>query len=142
MGANEPLPPNLSPGDPVLSVHIPSDAQLSDGALRAAYQQADHFFTLHGPALCSGGAPRAVLCNTWLLSPALHTLLSPGSGISRFGGDYDIYAVNLNNQSFYRWLFGGKKPPAPLPRQTRLQRAVAAHLEQGGQIGAGYGVKK
>ena len=77
-----------------------------------------------------------------LLSPALRALLSPDSGISRFGRDYNIYAAYTDSESFYLWLFGGKKPLALLPRQTSLQRAVAAHLEQGGYIGSGYGIKK
>ena len=102
----------------------------------------DEFFALHGPALCKSGMPRAVLCGTWLLSPALRALLSPDSGISRFGRDYNIYAADTDSESFYLWLFGGKKPLALLPRQTSLQRAVAAHLEQGGYIGSGYGIKK
>ncbi|MFR1785478.1 MAG: hypothetical protein ACLSWY_05505 [Ruthenibacterium lactatiformans] len=66
----------------------------------------------------------------------------PDSGISRFGRDYNIYAADTDSESFYLWLFGGKKPLALLPRQTSLQRAVAAHLEQGGYIGSGYGIKK
>lgn len=141
-GADEPLPSGIGPGTPVLSVHIPSDARLSDDALPGSYGQADEFFALHGPALCKSGMPRAVLCGTWLLSPALRALLSPDSGISRFGRDYNIYAADTDSESFYLWLFGGKKPLALLPRQTSLQRAVAAHLEQGGYIGSGYGIKK
>ena len=70
-GADEPLPSGIGPGTPVLSVHIPSDARLSDDALPGSYGQADEFFALHGPALCKSGMPRAVLCGTWLLSPAL-----------------------------------------------------------------------
>ena len=62
--------------------------------------------------------------------------------MSRFGRDYNIYAADTDSESFYLWLFGGKKPLALLPRQTSLQRAVAAHLEQGGYIGSGYGIKK
>ena len=92
-GADEPLPSGIGPGTPVLSVHISSDARLSDDALPGSYGQADEFFALHGPALCKSGMPRAVLCGTWLLSPALRALLSPDSGISRFGRDYNIYAA-------------------------------------------------
>ena len=141
-GADEPLQSGIGPGTPMLSVHISSDARLSDDALPGSYGQADEFFALHGPALCKSGMPRAVLCGTWLLSPALRALLSPDSGISRFGRDYNIYAAYTDSESFYLWLFGGKKPLALLPRQTSLQRAVAAHLEQGGYIGSGYGIKK
>lgn len=138
----EPLAPGLAPQSPILSVHIPIDARLSDAALRDSYEQADRFFSLHGAALCRIGRPSAVLCGTWLLSPALCALLPKDSGILRFSRDYEIYATDPDNESFYYWLFNGRKPPEPLPRQTSLQRVVAAYLEQGGHIGSGYGIKK
>ncbi|HML46580.1 MAG TPA: hypothetical protein PKE04_07500 [Clostridia bacterium] len=58
----------------------------------------------------------------------------------RFGDDYDIYADDPEDESFYRWLFAGKRPPEPLPQGTSLQRIVSAHLDQGGKIGSGCGI--
>ncbi|MBD5093046.1 MAG: DUF5596 domain-containing protein [Subdoligranulum sp.] len=137
---HEPLPPGLAPGDAILSVHIPSDACLSDAALRDSYNMAQCFFAGPGAAVCAQGMPHTVLCRTWLLAPALKTLLPAGSGILRFGADYVLYIEEPENEDFYRWLFGGKKPLEQLPRETSLQRAVAAHLAQGGKIGAAGGV--
>lgn len=136
---NEPLPPGIAPGMPMLSVHIPSDARLKDGDLRDSYRQAGEFFAGIGARFCPQGAPQAMFCHTWLLSRALRGLLPAQSGILRFGSDYEIYADDLADESFYTWLFACKKPPEPLPVETSLQRAVCAHLEKGGIIGAAYG---
>ncbi len=138
----EPLPPGLAPGQPVLSVHIPSDAQLADGPLAASYAEARRFFAAEGAAFCENGPPRVTLCGTWLLAPALRTLLPPTAGILRFARDYTLYAEEPDSGAFYVWLFEGKQPPAPLPQHTSLQRAAAAHLEAGGKIGEAWGVKK
>lgn len=138
----EPLPPGLTPGQPVLSVHIPSDAQLADGPLAASYAEARRFFSAEGAAFCESGAPRVTLCGTWLLAPALRTLLPPSAHILRFARDYDLYAQKPDSGAFYVWIFEGKQPPAPLPQNTSLQRAAAAHLAAGGKIGEAWGVKK
>lgn len=140
VAAEEPVPPGLAPGDPILSVHIPSDACLSRDALRASYGAAGRFFAGPGAAVCKEGAPRAVLCRTWLLAPALRGLLPAESGILRFAADYAVYTENPEDETVYRWLFHGKKPPEPLPLETSLQRAGAAYLMRGGKIGAAGGL--
>ena len=73
-GADEPLPSGIGPGTPVLSVHIPSDARLSDDALPGSYGQADEFLLCTArhcvkaacPALCCAALgcsrPRCVRC--------------------------------------------------------------------------------
>lgn len=138
----EPLPPGFAPGQPVLSVHIPSDARLQDGPLAASYAGARRFFALYGAAFCESGLPRATLCGTWLLAPALRALLPPSAGILRFARDYELYAEEPDSGAFYVWLFEGRQPPEPLPQNTSLQRAAAAHLAAGGKIGEAWGLKK
>lgn len=139
---NAPLPRTLLPGQPMLSVHIPSDATLSQQALHASYRQANAFFAHEAAVFCRHGAPKAIYCYTWLLSKPLRTLLPQNSGIRRFGDDYDIYAEEMADESFYLWLFAGKKPLDALPRDTSLQRTVIDFLRTGGKLGAGYGIVK
>lgn len=138
--ADETPPPGLKAGDALLAVHIPSDARLSDEALRASYAGMRRFFAGEGAVFCTQGAPKAVTCGTWLLAPALQPLLPAGSGIRRFASDYALYAVNEEDESFYQWLFGGAAPIDRLPERTRLQRAVKKHLAGGGKLGAARGV--
>lgn len=135
------LPPGLDRSGAVLSVHIPSDAVLTREALDRSYRQAGAFFSGAGSGFCFRGAPRAVLCGSWLLAPALDALLPEESGIRRFAGDYVRYDVQEDDREFYRWLFGSAVPlpPEVLPERTGLQRAVKAHLAAGGRIGAAGG---
>ena len=138
------LPPGLAPEDPALHVHIPSDAALTRAALDDSYAQAGRFFAREGAVFCTRGAPKAMLCDSWLLAPALDELLLSTSGIRRFAGDFDRFLVREDDDSFYRWLFKTPEPVplADLPENTSLQRAVKAHLAAGGKLGAAGGVRR
>lgn len=133
-------PPGLAPGDPVLAVHIPSNAVLSRAELDRSYALARTFFAETGRSLCLWGPPRALVCGSWLLSPALEQLLPEDSGIRRFAGDYDRFCVDEADDSFYRWLFRVPDGSRELPEETSLQRRVKAHLRQGGRVGMAKGV--
>lgn len=129
-------------GTPILSVHIPSDTLLVEGTLREAYGEAKDFWEKYGEALCLYGKPRAIRCGTWLLSPELYRLLPVNSGIRCFAEEYELVDFDPKNESFYRWLFEGKKEWNTLPEKTSLQRAVKAHLAAGGRIGSATGIWK
>lgn len=133
-------PPGVLAEDAVLSVHIPSDAQLTTEALAASYAQMRGFFSREGAAFCTQGAPKTAVCGTWLLAPALTALLPACSGIRRFASDYALYAIDADDTGFYHWLFGGYAPSDALPGRTSLQRAVRTHLMHGGKIGSACGV--
>ena len=136
--------PRIQPGDPALHVHIPSDAVLTRERLDASYAQAWRFFGAKGAPFCENGPPKAMVCSSWLLAPALDGLLPENSGIRRFAGDYERIRIQENDTSFYRWLFRrlDSVSPEELPEDTSLQRAVKAHLIAGGKIGAAWGVLK
>jgi hypothetical protein len=135
-------PAGLSPEDMVLHVHIPSDATLTREALDGSYAQARRFFAGEGAAFCKNGPPRAVLCGSWLLAPALDELLPEESGIRRFARDYRRFLVREDNTEFYRWLFRkpGPVPAEELPEDTGLQRAAKKRLAAGGRIGMARGL--
>ena len=135
-------PPGLSPEDMVLHVHIPSDAVLTRENLDDSYAQARRFCVSEGAAFCKSGPPKAMLCGSWLLAPALDGLLPEDSGIRRFAGDYDRFQVREEDTSFYRWLFRNLEPipVEDLSEDTGLQRAAKARLAAGGGIGMACGV--
>lgn len=134
--------PNLPPKTCVLSVHIPSDAVLQTDVLNKAYTEAERFFKQEGAAFCDGNEPKAIICGTWLLSSQLNSLLKPTSGIKQFSADYELYDEKLENGSVYTWLFNGKTILDEMPQYTSLQKAVVKHLQNGGVIGDGFGIKK
>ena len=132
----------IQPGDPVLHVHIPSDAVLTRERLDASYAHARRFYSAEGAPFCKNGLPKAMVCDSWLLSPALDELLPETSGIRQFAGDYERIRISGEDTDFYRWLFRKAAPvPLPeLPEDTSLQRAVKARLAAGGKIGSAWGV--
>ena len=130
---------------PVLTIHIPSGADLSRESLDDSYQQARTFYPVHREAcLRDGQLPEAIMCRSWLLSPTLRTLLKETSGIRRFAEDFQLYESEDESKGCYHFLFLVKDdtPAADLPENTSLQRAVKAHLMAGGGIGSGYGLLK
>ena len=133
----------LTTDSPVLSVHIPSAADLSREALDNSYRQARAFFQEY-PFLClkDGQPPKAIFCNSWLLSPTLRTLLKPESGIRRFAEDFELRDSEDQSKGCFHFLFmvTDDTDPADLPEKTSLQRAVKAHLMAGGGIGSGFGL--
>lgn len=130
----------IDSNSPVLMVHIPSDARLQRAILDDTYRSALLFYKRWERELCPLGAPKKVLCRTWLLSEAFSVLLPEESGIRRFAGDFEICGQQPDDESFYRWLFRGHKPPETLPAGSSLQRAVIRHLDHGGKIGIGCGI--
>lgn len=137
----EPLTDSLKPGDPVLNVHIPSDAKLNREELDASYAWARRFFSQQTRGPWNENPVKAILCDTWLLSPTLSLLLPETSGIRIFSADYRLYHIQQDSNFFYRWLY---QLPAPvpyeqLPERTSLQRSLKAHLLAGGHMGTAHG---
>lgn len=130
---------------PILTIHIPSGADLSREALDASYAMARAFYPAH-PEVClaDGQPPQHIICHSWLLSPTLYTLLKETSGIRRFAEDFELYDSEAESKGCYHFLFLAKDDtdPADLPEKTSLQRAVKAHLMAGGGIGSGGGLLK
>ena len=138
----EPLPRGLQAGDPILSVHIPSDARITRESLHSSYDSARAFFTGETEGPWKQEPPKAILCGTWLLAETLQQLLPETSGIRLFAEDYQIYHRTQDSRSFYRWLY---QLPAPvpyrdLPERTSLQRKLKDHLLSGGHMGEGDGI--
>ncbi len=137
----EPIPDGLRSGDPVINVHIPSDAKLSREFLDASYRQAREFFSgsLSGPWVAQ--PPKDILCDSWLLAPTLDLLLPETSGIRIFASDYQRYHQQQDSDAFFRWLYQLPTPVAydTLPENTSLQRKLKQHLLAGGHMGMAWG---
>ena len=125
-------------GERVISLHIPSDADLSSKAVDSSLNRAKTL--LSGPF---GGWGR-VTCNSWLLSPALTPLLSEKSNIRAFQRRFEITEWDGNAADFMGWIFEVPEntPLSDLPTGTSLQRAVREHLSSGGKIGSAMGWMK
>lgn len=125
-------------GAPFVSLHIPSDADLSPAAVDDSLARADAFFAAHAPAYAR--ARRG--CESWLLSPALRPYLPEGSRIRAFQDRFEILEEERTSRGFMEWLFRAAEDadPASLPERTRLQRGVKRLLLEGGGVGSARGV--
>lgn len=126
-------------GKKVISIHIPSDAKISDDnctqSLSRARAFADRYFEDYKNA--------DFICHSWLLSPALKQLLPETSNIIKFQQRFDIKSVDEDAMDFIGWVFKTTDPTLEtLPENTSLQRRMKQYLLDGGKVGAALGVIK
>lgn len=127
-------------GERALSIHIPSDADLSPASVDASLAAAERMF-----AQCYPDAPvKHIICNSWLLSPTLRQLLPEQSRILAFQRRFEILREDNTHNACLNWVFqtDGEVDYATLPEHTSLQRKAKAYLLAGGVIGSAYGVMK
>ena len=120
-----------------ISVHIPSDADLSDGAVDESLAQARAFLKKHFPEY--DGAQ--FHCHSWLLAPALGELLPKESRINRFRERFQISGVDENAEDYKLWVFKNKDLTIDeFPENTTLQKKMKTYLQKGGKVGCAWGV--
>jgi GNAT-like C-terminal domain/N-acyltransferase N-terminal domain len=118
----------LGPGDPVLDLHIPAEGALTLDAIQDALVQAEPFFDHYYP----DQKFVAYVCYSWLFSPQLETMLASDSNIVRWQREGYLFPSDSGNDDFLTFTFGAQSIDiATAPRDTRLRRAVIAHLERG-----------
>lgn len=119
----------------VISMHIPSDADLSISACAASLRQFRNLFP--------DWAETPIFVDSWLLSPALKELLKEGSKILAFQSCFTCEAWNREEQSFMQWVYGKEDIPCEaLPEDTSLRRNMKKYLLAGGKIGEAKGFLK
>ncbi len=109
----------LKPGDPILDLHVPDAEPLTIDALHDAHTQATTFFDQYYPA----HQFIAYLCDSWLFSPLLEEMLGSDSNIVRWQHEGYLLPDDSEGEDLVEL--------AAAPRDTRLRRALIAHLEQG-----------
>ena len=124
-------------GTEYLSIHIPSDAVLSEERIQESYCRARAFLGGRFPKY--GDAD--MVCHSWLLSPALKELLAPGSRILGFQEHFTIRETGDYDDEFLQWVFKRKDiPTEDLPENTSLQRRMKEYLLRGGKVADAEGV--
>ena len=120
----------LSPGDPVLFLHIPAGGGLTPEACAASCRAALEFFPRHFPE-----RPFAALVSiSWMFDPQLARVLPAESNLVRFQRAFHLHPhADLQGRQIRERVLG--HPDADwrtLTPTTSLQRAVIEHLRAGG----------
>ena len=126
-------PPNIraaSGSDWALSVHIPPLGPLTPEACDASLDRARELFARCFPEEPYGAA----FCDSWLLDPQLAEYLPEDSNIVRFQRRFTLTDdTSQGRADVLRFVFRVPRdtPIETLPRRTKLERALAEHLEAG-----------
>ena len=127
-----------SDGEKIISVHIPSDANMTRKNLDTSYEMAHHFFNTYFPDY----KDKIFCCRTWLLDPVLKELLPPGSKILEFQSDYKVINTSLEDSEFIIWVYKKNIDNYNmLPENTTLQKSMKKYLLSGGHISLATGIK-
>lgn len=119
-----------------INIHIPGDADLTPQALEHSHWLARTSLARIAPNY----ADAEMVCDSWMLSPVLDSLLPPQSKILAFKASFNVLSVDPASPHATRWIFGRYDLPLnELPERTALQRSAKALMLSGGSIGAGYG---
>jgi len=118
--ASDPWQLLLSPGDPVINLHIPASGPLDIEQCRESMKRMDKFFK---------GNYKAFVCYSWLLDEQLQQLLPADSNIVRFQKLGHLF-FHRPESDILRRVFG-EKPITQSGERNMLQRAIGRFLEQG-----------
>ena len=124
-----------------ISLHIPSDARMAMDRLDASVTRAKSFLQTFFP----GWAGLPMVCESWLLSPALKQLLPENSHIRGFQRAFRIDRTDPEARGVLYWVYhlsAAQQEAIPLeqlPEETTLQRSMKAFLLAGGKIGEAAG---
>ena len=124
----------LPAGTPVIDVHIPEGPALTPEEVTASLHRAIAFF---------GTGYQYFACFSWMLSPALDLVLTPGkSTILWFRSLFHVYTVDYRFPDMERRLFGKIRPDKEFySESTSLQRRAKPYIMQGMNFGMGRGIR-
>lgn len=130
----------LTEGQNVIGVHIPDNGgPFTPEACDEAYKIAEGFFAKHFPEF----EYNHYVCSSWLLDETLRDFLKPESNIIKFMDTFKIIA-RKEAYSALTYLFARGVGIEHLPNitpKTSLQKAIVNHLQNGGKLYSGYGVR-
>lgn len=114
-----------------ISLHIPSDADLSAASIDASFAAFRAFLAEYYPVWQN--LPWE--CDSWMMSPALEHLLPETSKILQFNRRFLVLEENKESLGVLNWVFPGySEVSADLPENTILQRKMKAWLMQGNAV--------
>jgi len=115
----------------LISIHIPSDVNMTSSNLRKSYLDARDFFANYYPEF----AKADMICGSWLLAPALKKVLPDSSKIIQFQNSFELTDQEDDSPGFLDWIYGRRDILFEnLPEETSLQRKLKPYLLNGGKV--------
>ena len=127
----------LSKGDPVCTIHIPSEGPLRKDDVMDSLKQAYRFFGYRDHV------PAPFVCHSWLLYKPNESIFPAGSNLLKFYEMFDIIESHEDEQFADCWrVFGTTLGPdaRTLKQTSTLQKNIVNWLLSGRHMGVGYGV--
>ena len=122
----------VSNDEKIISLHIPSDANLQKEAVAESIHDFFEFRKMFFPDWVDA----KIYCESWMLSPALKELMDENSNILQFQNLFIEEKTDYNSMAVLDWVFPGYHAVSEeLPENTSLQRKMKRHLLEGGKIG-------
>lgn len=118
-----------------IHLHIPSGSNIGLANCKKSLDEFNAFSAKYFPE-----KRYPIVCNSWLLSPALDKLLCPQSNIIKFRKCFDIIRWDKTQTDFLQWVYGKVDIEYDsLPERTSLQKNMKNYLIAGGLIGSAFG---
>lgn len=129
----------LSPGDNVITIHIPEGEKLDINEVKESIREASGLFQKYFPP------SKAFVCHTWFIDPGLRgEIIKEGTNMAAFADLFDVISGPDNeNHSVFEHVFKVKRQPLEeLVPQNDFQRRVLQRALRGEKIYWSYGVLK
>ena len=125
--------------DKFISIHIPSDADLSPEEVDKSFRDFSQFIENYFPDWLNA----QWVCESWMMSPELTKLLDDKSNILAFQNRFEIESNNYESMGVLDWVYPGFKTVSDdLPEKTRLQKTMKEFLLSGNKVGWAKGFIK
>lgn len=122
-------------GDPVINIHIQTDADLRPEKIDESFELAHDFFTTYFPE----HKYTIFTCRTWMLYPPTREILPPDSNITSFANRFEIIATNQNTKQALDRIYetSNLDDIAKMEKTTSLAEVAYKHLDK---LGVAAGV--
>ena len=124
-------------GEPIINVHITTDADLRPEKIDASFKMAYSFFETYFPE----HKYSVFTCRTWMLYRPTQKILPPDSNIIKFANRYEIIATNENSKQALDRIYetSDLSEIAKMDKTTSLTKVAYKNLDK---LGVAAGVIK
>ena len=122
-------------GEPVINVHIQTNADLRPEKIDESFELAHDFFTTYFPE----HKYKIFTCRTWMLYPPTREILPPDSNITSFANRFEIIATNQNTKQALDRIYetSNLEDIVRMEKTTSLAEVAYKHLDK---LGVAAGV--